>query len=69
MPTAREAWIHLEFPKQSNPPQNHVARNNIALPLLAPHAFKLFHLLESAFQCDLYEPVWSDYTHTNTKFW
>lgn len=61
MPSAREAWIYLEFSKQSSPPQNHAVRKCVALPLLAPHLFKLFHLLESAFQCDLYEPVWSDY--------
>lgn len=67
MPSAREAWIHLEFLKQSNTPQNHAVRKNVALSFLAPYLFKLFHLLESAFQCDLYEPVWPDYTHTNTK--
>lgn len=67
MPSARESWIHLEFSKQSRPPQNHAVRQNVALSFLASHVFKLFHSLEPAFQYDLYEPIWSDYTHTNTE--
>lgn len=61
MPSAREAWIHLEFSKQSSLPQNHAVRKNVALPFLARHLFKQFNLLESDFQCDLYEPFWLDY--------
>jgi len=71
LPGAKEAfWIHVEFHKQPNPVQSHdVAKKSSPILPCSPLTLTVSFTRTRFPVYHLYDPVVSDYTHTNTKYW